>query len=242
MSKTLFTRKSTFFTIALGLTALGTTMMPAAAGPFSQLVHASPITPNAFPHPAIPVASNVIGSIHQKPVPEMPGAVGQKPDGTTQKPPVPGVSAGPVAGPTINNQPLKVPVGEICAQHPTECAPHYPQPWPPKKGDDDGDPKKGPIAVQLPPVVIGGPSVIARPVYVEPPQVATSTQPAVARAPVANTATPVAQEPCNCLTKQYLDDGSVLFRDLCTREAAMATPAELKAQAQAQAQGQTAAR
>jgi hypothetical protein len=37
---------------------------------------------------------------------------------------------------------------------------------------------------------------------------------------------------CNCLTKEYLEDGSVLFKDLCTQEAAMATPAELKAQAQ----------
>jgi hypothetical protein len=37
--------------------------------------------------------------------------------------------------------------------------------------------------------------------------------------------------PCNCLTKQYLPDGSVLFKDLCTKEAALATPAELKAQA-----------
>jgi hypothetical protein len=43
------------------------------------------------------------------------------------------------------------------------------------------------------------------------------------------TAAPAA--PCNCLTKQYLPDGSVLFKDLCTKEAALATPAELKAQA-----------
>jgi hypothetical protein len=37
---------------------------------------------------------------------------------------------------------------------------------------------------------------------------------------------------CNCLTKQYLPDGSVLFADVCTKEEAMATPEELKAQAQ----------
>jgi len=43
----------------------------------------------------------------------------------------------------------------------------------------------------------------------------------------------VVTAPCNCLTKQYLSDGSVLFKDLCTKEAAMATPDELKAQAQA---------
>jgi hypothetical protein len=45
----------------------------------------------------------------------------------------------------------------------------------------------------------------------------------------------VAANNCNCLTKEYLQDGSVLFKDLCTKEAAMATPDELKAQAQAPA-------
>ena len=38
--------------------------------------------------------------------------------------------------------------------------------------------------------------------------------------------------PCNCLTKKYLEDGSVLFKDVCTKEAAMATPDELRAQMQ----------
>jgi hypothetical protein len=51
----------------------------------------------------------------------------------------------------------------------------------------------------------------------------------IASAPVAGATTPA---PCNCLTKQYLQDGSVLFTDLCTKEEAMATPAELQAQAQ----------
>ena len=41
-----------------------------------------------------------------------------------------------------------------------------------------------------------------------------------------------APAPCNCLTKRYLQDGSVLFKDLCTKEEAMATPEELRAQAQ----------
>jgi hypothetical protein len=40
------------------------------------------------------------------------------------------------------------------------------------------------------------------------------------------------EAPCNCLTKRYLDDGSVLFSDVCTKEQAMATPDELRAQAQ----------
>ena len=38
--------------------------------------------------------------------------------------------------------------------------------------------------------------------------------------------------PSNCLTKQYLQDGSVLFKDVCTKESALATPDELRAQAQ----------
>jgi hypothetical protein len=42
----------------------------------------------------------------------------------------------------------------------------------------------------------------------------------------------VPSAPCNCLTKKYLEDGSVLFKDVCTKEAAIATPDELKAQAQ----------
>ncbi len=46
------------------------------------------------------------------------------------------------------------------------------------------------------------------------------------------TSTPAVSANCNCLTKEYLEDGSVVFKDLCTKEAAMATPAELKAQAQ----------
>lgn len=40
-----------------------------------------------------------------------------------------------------------------------------------------------------------------------------------------------ANAPCTCLTKRYLDDGSVLFTDTCTKEEALATPEELKAQA-----------
>jgi hypothetical protein len=230
-----FTRKSTLLTIALGLTALGSTTIPAAAG-FSQLVHASPITPTAFPHPVMPMASKVIGSTQQKPIPTLPGGASQKPAGVEQKPPVPTtVKPGPIAGPTINNQPLKVPVGDICAEHPTECAPHHLPFWPKKKDDDDDSKKGGPIPVPVP-VVIAGSTAVVAPVYVQPAQVPTYTQPTVARAPA--TTTPVAQEPCNCLTKQYLDDGSVLFRDLCTREAAIATAAELKAQAQAQSAAQ----
>ena len=34
---------------------------------------------------------------------------------------------------------------------------------------------------------------------------------------------------CTCLTKQYLTDGSVLFRDLCTNEAVVAPRANTAA-------------
>jgi hypothetical protein len=43
---------------------------------------------------------------------------------------------------------------------------------------------------------------------------------------------PVSTGPCTCLTKQYLQDGSVMFKDICTKESALATPAELRAQVQ----------
>ena len=33
-----------------------------------------------------------------------------------------------------------------------------------------------------------------------------------------------APAPCNCLTKQNLPDGSVLFQDICTKESAIAAP------------------
>jgi hypothetical protein len=47
-------------------------------------------------------------------------------------------------------------------------------------------------------------------------------------APVASAPT----APCNCLTKSYLQDGSLLFKDICTKESALATPDDLRAQAQ----------
>ena len=49
----------------------------------------------------------------------------------------------------------------------------------------------------------------------------------VQAAPVA--ATPVSAAPCSCLTKQSLPNGGVLFQDICTKESAIATPAEAAA-------------
>jgi hypothetical protein len=70
----------------------------------------------------------------------------------------------------------------------------------------------------------------------EPAVVDTSVAPVVrnvaAAAPAVSAGTTATAGNCNCLTKQYLNDGSVLFKDICTKEAALATPDELKAQAQ----------
>lgn len=49
---------------------------------------------------------------------------------------------------------------------------------------------------------------------------------------VSTAVAPAPTGPCTCLTKKYLEDGSVLFKDVCTKEVALATPDELKAQVQ----------
>jgi hypothetical protein len=68
-----------------------------------------------------------------------------------------------------------------------------------------------------PPVIVEAP-----PAIIEAPPVRVSA-PAPARAVAAPQ--PQAQlqgSPCNCLTKQSLPDGSVLFQDICTKESALA--------------------
>jgi hypothetical protein len=52
--------------------------------------------------------------------------------------------------------------------------------------------------------------------------VAAPVQAVPARVPAP--AAQVVQAPCNCLTKQNLPDGSVLFQDICTKESAIAAP------------------
>jgi hypothetical protein len=64
--------------------------------------------------------------------------------------------------------------------------------------------------------------IVAPPVQV-PVQTVVST-------PVRRTA-----DICNCLTKDYLPDGSVMFKDLCTQEAAVASPNDMRAQMQGDA-------
>jgi hypothetical protein len=56
------------------------------------------------------------------------------------------------------------------------------------------------------------------------PEVVIESAPVAVPAPVATEVAPVAQAPCNCLTKQKLADGSVLFQDICSKESAIAAP------------------
>ena len=100
----------------------------------------------------------------------------------------------------------------------------------------NGPDRYPPIIVERAPV-----GVQARPVLVASPPVYAQPQPVVMTAPAAP-APVAASAPCTCLTKQYQNDGSVVFRYLCTREAAVATAAHLQAQAQSTAQPQATAR
>jgi hypothetical protein len=96
-------------------------------------------------------------------------------------------------------------------------------------------PLKGPIVLK--PILPGPPSLKPHPlpppiwwVKLHHPHYGGEIVETVGRAAIV-TAAPAGN--CNCLIKQYLDNGSVLFTDLCTKEAAVATPDELQAQAQA---------
>jgi hypothetical protein len=99
--------------------------------------------------------------------------------------------------------------------------------------------KKPPKGIMIPPVVVNPLPVISVPpaVVSVPSTTEVVTYPRrryswytggsmAAAQPAMSTA------PCNCLTKEYLSDGSVLFKDLCTKEAAILTVEEMKAKAQ----------
>jgi hypothetical protein len=61
-------------------------------------------------------------------------------------------------------------------------------------------------------------------ILVEGRQEAVMVGSPVPSAPQFSAAPQAAAEPCNCLTKQSLPDGSVLFQDICTKESALAAP------------------
>jgi len=138
---------------------------------------------------------------------------------------------GPVVNP--NHPPI-----HICPLYSPECkGPPMANPTPQAGGH-------GPVVINPPPVIVAAPPVVVA----APPPVMARPQPIYAPRPLPAQAPSVAANPnaaaapsCNCLTKQYQPDGSVLFRDLCTHEAAMATQADLQAQAAPQSQDQTQA-
>lgn len=137
--------------------------------------------------------------------------------------PLPASKLGPFVKPRlVTAKPGFVPLGHSVL-HPA------PKETPPKTTQHDPDMKghwsrPGGIITAIDPVVVETPSVAA-------PASGIVTAVGGGRTPTS-LATPGAAEPCNCLTKQYLDDGSVLFRDICTKEAAIASPVDLKRQAQ----------
>jgi len=105
----------------------------------------------------------------------------------------------------------------VCGDpHPQPSGPNSGEGWKDGRGWRDGWRDRPEIIVE------GGPQgiTVAAPVV----QIAPARGPAVAT-PIAAQAA----EPCNCLTKQNLPDGSVLFQDICTKESAIASPAQVGA-------------
>jgi hypothetical protein len=126
-----------------------------------------------------------------------------------------------------NKQPVKpIPI-DICVIAPSKCK--GPGNNPPPNGGNGG---KGPVVIITPPPVLvePPPRIIARPepVYIPRPVMVQGPTTTVSSAPANGLTT--------CLTKQYQDDGSVVFRDVCTGEAAMATKEDLQAQAASRTQ------
>ena len=162
-----------------------------------------------MPAAALPLSGYLNGSGGQfhKPV----GEFGNKPVE---------VGHGPVVNP--NHPPI-----HICPLYSPECkGPPRANPNPPAGGH-------GPVVINPPPVIVAAPPIVvaAPPPVIARPQPVYAARPMQAQAPSTNANPNVASgEPCNCLTKQYQQDGSVVFRDLCTHEAAMATQADLQAQ------------
>lgn len=74
-------------------------------------------------------------------------------------------------------------------------------------------------------VIEGAPAAVTvpAPVLAVPARAPVAAQPVVAQ-PV------VSQEPCSCLSKQTLQDGSILFQDICTKQSALAPAPGVAAQ------------
>jgi hypothetical protein len=87
--------------------------------------------------------------------------------------------------------------------------------------------------VYAPPPVYTRASVYQASTYQAPVQTTYAPAPQTYVQPAQTYASAPSAEPCNCLAKSYMQDGSVMFVDNCTKETAMAAPASWQ-------QGQTA--
>jgi hypothetical protein len=251
--------QSSLLALALGLTALGSTTIPAAAlsglgrAPISPSIGGSHTSATGFlgagnvlgkavstPHATgNPILGNLNAPVHVVgPAALKPGTQDKGTIGNLKTVP-PHVVTTPINVGTVGNlkEPPHIPgikpppkppiqVDNVCPFNKFKCPPQG---------------QNGPTTTQNPawnPTMPGG---VTGPMDGNVPVFGTAPAP-VLGAPIPTNAPPApggvvagtpSAEPCNCLTKQYLDDGSVLFRDICTKEAAIATPAELKAQAAA---------
>ncbi len=211
--------RSTLLATALAITALvplGTSAFahPGGAAPgfhpagMSVIPHPGAAAPGLHPAQIALPASKVGPFVKPNPGPSHPPLVVARPGGDLNH---------SVLHPAPN---VQLPPPVTPQPHTTEMKGHW---WRP-----------GGIITAIDPVAVGAPSVVAGIPSVAvhaPGTVATGTLP-LTRVP-----SPAAAEPCTCLTKQYLDDGSVLFRDICTKEAAIATAVDLKALGQGPAPG-----
>ncbi len=238
-------RRSTMLAIALGFAATGATILSAGAMPFSSRVGnlserlpSYPAASNASIHPASAILNAQPNVIAKTPVSGSSthpiGGVLKLPPHVIAGIPAPGSSTHPIGGilklppHVIDLRPPYTGIDNVCPDNPAKCPPK-PAPNP---GLGAGNPGPGGQGAWPMPSLPGGPDG-SGPVVVLAPPVAVQAPGTVITAANTGTNTAVAAaEPCNCLTKRYLDDGSVLFRDICTKEAAIVTPAELKTQAQ----------
>jgi len=222
MSSRSFPRAS-FLTIALGLTALGSTLTPTGAyahfsgGSFAGNI--SSVGGSGLGH--VPTSTVIAGA----PV-AMDGHSIARSSAIARLPASSGKTGGHSVPRSTEIARLPTPTSTGGSSIPTTTKiPQFPRPpLPPAPGT-------GPNVKPPPPPVATGPIGIAIDVPVGIPVGGTADG--------ASGGTEGGQASgatnCNCLTKQYLSNGSVLFRDLCTKEAAIATLADPKGQANASA-------
>lgn len=208
------TRRPALVAVVLSLAVSGVSALPAAAMPLNQ-----PIT--QLPHPNQPVLNKPNLPILNKPVDPKP---------ILNKP----IDFKPIFVP--NKQPVKpIPV-DLCVIAPSKCK--NPPNNPPPNGGNGGNGGKGPVVIIAPPPIIAPAPVLIepQPTVISRPQPVYMPRPVMAQGPSSAVSSVPANAPTTCLTKQYQDDGSVVFRDVCTGELAIATKEDLEAQAASRTQ------